>query len=262
VHRDKVGGPPKAARLDVRTPEGIVFSLPLAGPVTRGAAWIIDLVVISISTSVLTELLAPVAFIASGLGDALSIFLFFVIQVGYGMVLEWLWRGQTLGKRLLGLRVMDERGLRLRPSQVAMRNLMRIADLLPFAYVVGGVAAFISPRCQRLGDLAAGTVVTRRVRHREPDLDALLAGKFNSFRQHPHLEARLRQVVSPEEAQVALSALLRRDELEAGARLELYREIADRFRAAVTFPEDCVLGLNDEQYIRNVVETMFRKRRR
>jgi hypothetical protein len=89
----------------------------------------------------------------------------------------------------------------------------------------------------------------------------VLAGKFNSFRDHPHLEARLRQKVGPEEAQLALHALVRRDELETEARVKLYQHLAALFRDKVKFPEDAVFGLSDEQYLRNVVETVFRSRK-
>src|SRR2546428_4892968 len=139
----------------------------------------------------------------------------FVIQIGYGIVCEWFWRGQTIGKRLLRLRVMDAQGLRLQFSQIVIRNLLRFVDLLPAFYLVGGIACLISRRAQRLGDFAANTIVVRNPKVKEPDLDQLLAGKYNSLRQYTHLSARLRQRVSPTEARVALQALLRRDELDA-----------------------------------------------
>jgi hypothetical protein len=75
------------------------------------------------------------------------------------------------------------------------------------------------------------------------------------------LEARLRQKVTPEEAQLALHALVRRDELETDARVNLYHQLASLFREKVIFPEDAVFGLSDEQYVRNVVETIFRSRK-
>ena len=107
---------------------------------------------------------------------------------------------------------------------------------------------------------AAGTVLVRTVKTIPPDVAGVLAGKFNSFREHPHLESRLRQKVTPEEAQLALHALVRRDELETTARVKLYQQLAILFRDKVSFPEDAVFGLSDEQYVRNVVETVFRSR--
>jgi uncharacterized RDD family membrane protein YckC len=206
--------------------------------------------------------LGAVLFGMSGVDVALGMLIlaYFVTSIGYGVATEWLWRGQTVGKRILRLRVMDVHGMRLQFHQVLMRNLLRFVDLLPATYAVGGAACLLNRRAQRLGDLAANTVVVHLPRHREPDLDQLLSGKFNSLRQHPHLEARLRQRTSPEEARLALQALVRRDELAPVARVELFRDLASHFRALVAFPPETVEAMPDEQYVRNVVDVLFRTR--
>jgi hypothetical protein len=193
---------------------------------------------------------------------AVQVLTLFIITTFYGIVLEWWWRGQTVGKRVLKLRVMDERGLGLRPSQIVVRNILRAVDSLPLFYVVGGVAMVFTRHCQRLGDLAAGTVVVRTPVLREPRLEALLAGQYNSFRDHPLVEARLRQRVSPEEAQLVLSALIRRDELDPPRRIAVYREIADHLRSLAPFPAEVTATLTDEQFLRNAAETIFRRVKR
>ena len=66
--------------------------------------------------------------------------LYFVVWIGYGILFEWFWRGQTPGKRLFRLRVMDVNGLRLQFHQILMRNLLRAVDSLPACYLVGGLA--------------------------------------------------------------------------------------------------------------------------
>jgi hypothetical protein len=174
------------------------------------------------------------------------------------MTCEWCWRGQTVGKRLFHLRVMDAQGLRVQFSQIAIRNLLRAVDMLPLFYLLGGVVAWFSPKTQRLGDLAASTVVIRTPKIEQPDLEQIAAGKFNSLRQHPHLEARLRQKISPVEARLALQALLRRDEFEPVSRAELFARLGGHFRALVEFPPEAVEGITDEQYLRNVVDVIFR----
>jgi hypothetical protein len=155
---------------------------------------------------------------------------------------------------------MDERGLKLRPSQVIVRNLVRLADMLPAMYLVGGACCLLNRRCQRLGDIAAGTVVVRIARIKQPDVENVLGGKYNSFRQLPHLEARLRQKVSAEEAQLALTTLVRRPDLEQEAANQLFSQFAEIFREKVKFPEETVFGLTDEQYVRNVVDSLYRKK--
>src|SRR5437588_11807997 len=248
----------KTSVLQIRTPEGIVFSQLLAGPVTRFLAWFVDLLVIIAVVIVLGYAFALLNFISGGLGGALSILSYFVVSIGYGIACEWRWRGQSIGNKLFRLRVMDVDGLHLQFNQVVTRNLLRFLDSLPFFYFVGGVVCWLNPKCQRLGDLAANTIVVRNPRLAEPDLDQLLAGKFNSLRQYPHLSARLRQRVSPTEARVALQALLRRDELDALARVELFEEIAGHFRSLVEFPPEANEGITEEQYVRNVVDILFR----
>jgi uncharacterized RDD family membrane protein YckC len=246
--------------LIIRTPEGIELSLPLAGPVTRFFAWAIDLAVIMAVLMIVSTLLAVFSALSPGLYQAAMTILFFGLQIGYAMACEWLWRGQTLGKRLLRLRVVDESGLRLAPSQVVIRNLLRFVDSLPLLYLVGGIACLISPRGQRLGDLAANTVVVRGLTPIQYDPDRLGANRFNSFHDYPHLEARLRHRVSPRESALALAAIARRDELDPQARVELMAELARHFKALVPFPEEATLGLTDEQYLRNVVDGIYSQR--
>ncbi|HEY3742966.1 MAG TPA: RDD family protein, partial [Bryobacteraceae bacterium] len=195
---------------------------------------------------------------AEDVGDAFSILVLFVIASVYPMACEWFWRGQTVGKRLFRLRVIDATGLRLEPSQVIIRNLLRYVDVLPICYLVGCVTSLLTQRMQRLGDLAAGTVVVRSVQLKQPDLDQLLGARFNSLLELRHLAARLRQRVPPEIASIALDALIRRGQLEPDARVALFRDLAAYFRKAVEYPPEVAEQLADEQYVRDVVEILFR----
>jgi uncharacterized RDD family membrane protein YckC len=217
---------------------------------------------ISAAAGVIATVLSVAGVVSLDLSRALTMLTYFVLTIGYGIALEWFWRGQTLGKRLLRLRVMDVQGLRLQPSQVIIRNLLRFVDSLPALYGLGGIACFISRRSQRLGDLAANTIVVRVPKISDPDLEQLLAGKYNSLRDYPHLAVRLRQRVSPREAAVAVQALLRRDDLSPEARVDLFRDIAAHFRSLVPFPDEATYGTTDEQYVRNVVDILYTARPR
>jgi len=250
----------RTSTLQIRTVEGVVFAQQLAGPVTRFLAWFVDLLCIALLMWVVGWLSMLVGFLSWNFAGAFSTLVYFAISIGYGIACEWGWRGQTLGKRLFRLRVVDVEGMRLQFDQIVTRNLLRFVDSLPFVYLVGGLACWFSPKCQRLGDLAANTVVIRNPRVTEPDIDQLLAGKFNSLRQYPHLAARLRQNVSPGEAAVALQALVRRDEFDPVDRVELFAELAGHFRAKVAFPPEATDGIADEQYLRNVVDVIYRTR--
>jgi uncharacterized RDD family membrane protein YckC len=241
----------------LRTPEGILFSLPLASPVSRFLAWGVDVACILAAASLLREILH--LFGGSGLANATYVVAYFVISIGYGIAFEWYWRGQTLGKRVLKLRVMDEQALRLEFGQVVVRNLLRFVDSLPLLYLAGGIACVLSRKFQRLGDVAANTIVVRNPGVAQPNLEQLLGGKFNSLLDYRHLAARLRQRTSPQAAAVALEALLRRDELQPYARLNVFAGLAEHFRSLVEFPPEAVEQLSDEQYVRNAVEILYRR---
>jgi uncharacterized RDD family membrane protein YckC len=245
--------------LKIRTPEGIEFGLPLAGPISRMLALTVDMLVVLTAAEVARRILAPLGFFGKDFSDAIRILVYFVVSLAYMMVAEWAWRGQTVGKRLLRLRVVDAAGLRLEPSQVIVRNLMRLVDGLPALYLLGGITCLASRNRQRLGDLAAGTAVIRSPKLARPDMDQLLGGKYNSLAEIRHLAARLRQKVRPEVGSIAMEALLRRNEIEPGARLELFGDLAGYFRGLVEYPPEVVEQLSDEQYVRNVVEVLFKE---
>jgi len=247
----------REAALTVETPEGVVFSYQLATPVTRALALAIDLAAIAAAGTAVTKTCESLGVFSADWAKAVGILFYFVVSIGYGIVLEWRWRGQTLGKRLLSLRVIDAQGLRLQFSQVALRNLLRVVDMLPALYLVGGIAAFLSPKCQRLGDLAANTVVTHEGRWQEPDLDRIAPARYNSLLAYPHLAARLRSLASPEAVGLAVRAVTQRDGYQPAARLQLFSELAAYFRALVPFPEAALEGLTDEQYVRSALRVIY-----
>lgn len=247
-------------KLTIQTPEGVTFTLPLAGPVSRSLAWMIDAAAILACYQLSRMVIGLLGMISPDFSSAASIMIFFVLRTGYAILLEWFWQGQTVGKRVLGLRVMDVNGLRLQPSQIIIRNLIRAVDSLPLFYLVGGIVCLISRHGQRLGDFAAGTVVTKTNKTKEPDLDLILeTNRYNSLQAYPHLTARMRQHTAPEEAGIALSALMRRDELLPEARVALFLEMAAHFKSKAIFPQEAHDGVSDEQYIRNVVDVLFEK---
>lgn len=250
-----------AARVNtlvLRTPEGISFALPLAGPVSRFLAWTLDCACILAATGTLRKVLGGLSLSQAGLADAISIVSYFVLSIGYGIVCEWYLHGQTLGKRVMRLRVMDSEALRLHLSQVVIRNLLRFVDALPVFYLVGGAFCLLSEKSQRLGDIAANTIVIRQPKVTQPDISRWLGAKYNSLLEYRHLAARLRQRVSPRLAAAGLEAIMRRDDLSSAARLELFAELAARYKEIVEFPAEVTEQLSDEQYVRNVVEVLYR----
>jgi uncharacterized RDD family membrane protein YckC len=247
----------RPSRLSIETPEGVVFSFELATPVTRALAWAVDSAAIMVAGIVIDQIAKLVSKVSPDFASALGVVSYFVISVAYAIVLEWRWRGQTIGKRLFGLRVMDVHGFRLQLPQIALRNLLRVVDMLPFFYLVGGLAAIFSRNAQRLGDMAANTIVTRERKMETPDLEQIAPMKYNSLLAQPHLAARLRSLVTPEAAALAVRAVTLRDSYDARARVALFRELAGHFRKLVEFPEEAVENLTDEQYVRCVLRVIY-----
>ena len=166
------------ATIDVETPEQVAVSYTLAGVGTRGAAALIDLLLMLLLTGVLWYGAASIPRLMPTLRDmtgggwvtATVIIGQFCILWGYFVTFEALWDGQTPGKRLLGLRVVRHGGGGVDLGASAARNVIRFVDFLPFGYFVGMVAVVANSRNQRLGDLVAGTIVVRErlLRHQRP----------------------------------------------------------------------------------------------
>lgn len=246
-------------RLVIRLEEGVRFSRELATPVARMLAVLVDWLAIIVLTLLFTQLTAVVAAVSIDLYYALFFWIGFSLNFGYPLLLEWRWGGQTLGKKMLRLRVVDASGLRLQFHQILIRNLIRLVDILPFFYLLGGAVAFLSRKSQRLGDIAANTVVIRMPKLELPDLEQIRAGKYNSLLAHPHLAARLRQRVEPALAACLLDLVLRRDQFTPEARISAFAQAAELLRETVRFPEETLEWLTDEQFVRNVVDCLFRE---
>lgn len=165
--------------LAIESPENVVLTHPLAGPAPRCLAYFIDLL---IRWGVLFFAAIVAVIIASalpGLATGTFLLLLFLLEWGYTIGFEFGWQGQTPGKRFCGLRVIHENGQPLSWWGATLRNLLRVGDMLPFlllygedigvlaalpVYGPGIVCMLLSPKLQRLGDLAARTVVVHERR--------------------------------------------------------------------------------------------------
>jgi uncharacterized RDD family membrane protein YckC len=148
------------------TPERIVFRYPLGGPFRRFVAYLLDLgllIVLVIAGFFISLTLSLGS--ASGIGPALVVY--FLLSWGFGAFCEGLFNGQTPGKRAMGLRVVSERGVPITGAQAILRNLVGTVDgMIPFFFLIGLSSMLLTRRFQRLGDLAAGTMVV--VEERRP----------------------------------------------------------------------------------------------
>lgn len=154
----------------IETPEQIDMSLELAGAgsrfVARAIDWLVQAAGLVVAALMAFFVMVPATFVAEGkvasfVFLAALVILTFVCWVGYDIYCELRHNGQTLGKRVAGLRVIREGGAPVDFRSSCIRNLLWIADYLPVFYLLGGLLVTFSSRHQRLGDMAAGTLVVR-----------------------------------------------------------------------------------------------------
>lgn len=174
---------PLDTRVRLVTPERIIFEFPLAGPFPRFFAYLIDQVCV-----ILILLASIVALLILSLGSESSVGLmlvvYFLLSWGYGAFLEGVFNGRTIGKALTCLRVVTDQGVPISGVQAVVRNVVGAFDgLFPGVYLPGLASMFLTRKFQRLGDLAAGTMVVHEerrdrftiIRVQEPAARALIA---------------------------------------------------------------------------------------
>lgn len=141
-------------RLALTTPEGVRLLLTPAGPYIRAAAWALDVVVWSVFAVGAAFLIGR-----TKLGLGVYLLLLFASYWGYPILCEVYWRGRTLGKRVAGIEVLRADGLPVGWRESTLRNLLLVADFLPFMYATGLVCMLFDLQFRRLGDIVAGTQV-------------------------------------------------------------------------------------------------------
>jgi uncharacterized RDD family membrane protein YckC len=228
-----VQGPPGALPEDlvVATPEQVAFRFETAGLGSRFAAQLLDLLLLGAILVGLSVAAFGIAAVAGqpAVGIAAFLVLGFVSFWAYWILPEALWSGQTVGKSVLHLRVIDARGGPITVGQAVIRNLLRVVDFLPWSYALGTVVIFATVRNQRLGDLAAGTIVIReRAAVRLADLAAALdaAGQARAAtRPALRLDPRLHRFVQ--------AYAQRRPGLPPERRAQLARDVEPALLAAL-----------------------------
>lgn len=229
-------------RIEIRTPEGFNLEMTLAGLGSRSAAAIIDTVII-VAVAVVVYLpfrnTVPPLPMRIAL-TAMPIVLFF----GYHLVFETRGRRQSPGKRLLRLRVVRADGAPVGATGSLVRNLIRLVDFLPSFYLIGIVSVFSTTQNQRLGDLAAGTIIV--MEPRAEDVFPVLSSAFENVAEGWDVSA-----VTDEDVAMMRQFLNRREILKPDARRRIGFEIAKGIEAKVSRPPQ---QMTSEQTIETVLE--------
>jgi uncharacterized membrane protein SpoIIM required for sporulation/uncharacterized RDD family membrane protein YckC len=225
--------PPVSASLDqhvdVETPEQVMLTYTVAGIGSRAVAALIDAAIIlafNIALYIVASELPGGARVLKAWVAAIVVLGFFVVTWGYYVLFEALWDGQTPGKRRMGLRVVRDGGYSITFAASAVRNLMRVVDIIPpVSYGVGILSAILSKSGKRLGDYAAGTFVVReRALVGFADVSAPAEGTPAAALVPPVA------LLNDDEYALLERFIERRQSLEPGRRAQFTADLAARFR--------------------------------
>ncbi len=224
------------------TPERIVFEYPLAGPFRRAFAYSID--VMFVFTLLIAALIASILLSLGSIGGGIGLFLvaLFAITWGYAAFCEAVFNGQTLGKRLVGIRVVSDRGVPITGAQAVLRSLVGTIDgPIPFFYLLGLSSMLLTRKFQRLGDLAAGTMVVVEARRGRVGVIQVDLSTVEALL--PWLPVRV--AAGPELARALSDYVQRRGRFGPARREEmagpLARPLRDRYGLPADAPADAVL---------------------
>jgi uncharacterized RDD family membrane protein YckC len=211
-----------ALKLGVATPERVSLELSLAGLGTRALAYLVDLALLFavalVAYFAFTFAVPDVLAAATGLSSLARVAgllaIFSVLWI-YWTATEIFWNGQTVGKRLLRIRVVRRDGSPVGVLESAIRNLLRFVDFLPLCYPLGLFTMLVDPQHRRIGDLVAGTVLVRDV-----TIDLSKYDRAPSTAP-PHAGLQL----TPARLELVMDLLARFDALEDSARVRLARQL-------------------------------------
>jgi len=254
----------EADRIDIETPEHVRVSYEIAGFGSRFLAALMDHIIQLAVLAVLGVILAALASLSPkipfGAQEVLVVLLAGIglIFIGYFVLFEMLWNGQTPGKRQAGLRVIRDNGTPITLTESLLRNVIRLVDLLPFYYGLGILSMLLSRQSKRLGDYAAGTVVVKEHATEEPVPDAAPGpAQDETLATLVPLLARL----DAREATAVEQFIERRDALDPAVRRSLAQEIAAAVQKALVF---LPAGIPDdpEAFLALVYAALVKRRQR
>ncbi len=236
------------------TPEHVEIRLEPAGLGSRFIALLVDFVLITALSATISQvalLLLPQA--PAVLVRAL---LLLILTWGYHVYFEVRHAGQSPGKRITGLRVVDGRGLPLGLEQSFVRNVVRVLDAAPLGYALGGGACLLDPERRRLGDIAADTLVVREAA--TPSFERRATrGRAPTYLRTPRLVRLVRHRIGLEEREFLAALALRAEGLEDRARFDLMDEVGRYYRERLEIDDPSLSG---ENLVRGLLGILFSER--
>jgi uncharacterized RDD family membrane protein YckC len=214
--------------VSIVTPEAVRLDFEPAGVATRILALVLDLLIVVNIGSIALSALSGGA--ASGDDPSAAVVIFsvvltFLIFVGYPVICETFWNGQTVGKMALGLRVRTTEGTPVRFRHAAVRSSLGLVELYGTFGIPAVLSVLFTRDHQRLGDLAAGTVVMR-----ERTASSKTGRAYDFWPPYgwgSYTEALDVGAMTDEQYGLVRNFLLRADEMTPGPREHLARRLAE-----------------------------------
>lgn len=236
----------------ILTPEHVPIALAPAGLGSRFVAFALDKMILLcflIPCFWLTGLLA-----SAGLAGTIFLTLYFFCDTAYPIFFEVRRQGQTPGKRIVGIRVVDGRGLPISAPQAFTRNIARVVDGMPLLYGLGGLICLMDRHYRRFGDIMADTLVIKETRPVEKAKGLILsAQRFNSLRV-PQVLRIIKHKVRLEEREFLLAVCLRAEHLDPKARFDLMEEVGGYYRKKLRVEDPHLSG---ENIVRDLTSILF-----
>ncbi len=228
------------------TPEGVILDFERAGIASRMLARMIDTFILVVALGVLVNLAATLALASSTFALVVVLVLVFALIFLYPMALETAWRGRTVGKYVVGLRVITIEGGPVRLRHSAIRSMMQIIDILITFGGAAVVSALTNAEGQRLGDIAAGTYVVRERRSRSMIADREVDIP-TPWGMQPIVDSLDISSLDISQAALIRSFIVRVPELSDDSRVMLATQLADRVSASIETPAP--EGLHPETWL-------------
>ncbi|WP_112179911.1 MULTISPECIES: RDD family protein [Paraliobacillus] len=255
-------------QVSIKTPEYVSLQFSIAGLGSRSAAFIIDqlflfllngLIFLGLFFLLESDLDQDLILLFNGYETfiAVIIVIIFVLNTGYYLFLEYFWGGRTIGKKIIGLRVIQDNGHSITLLSSFIRNFLRIIDSLPAAYFVGMLLVFLHPKHKRLGDLAAGTIVvheniTKRKKKRKKSIEKIISARGLS-KENLVLESWQQKALDQKDWHLIKTFCERYEGLPMHEKYQLTNQVA-----TIIFPKiDRTVDNKDTVYIENTLFVLY-----
>jgi len=252
-------------QIQIKTPEFVSLQFRLAGLGSRAAAMIIDQVILTLANTGLILLLIFTTnsdiweVMEYGWMVAVWLIALFAVNWGYFFVSEYFFNGKTIGKNMIGIRVIQENGHSITVLSAIIRNLLRAIDALPTGYFLGIILVFLHSKHKRLGDMAAGTIVVyepKAKRHKKTSLEKEIEHR-NLNKESISIDDLAMNSLGSKEYNLLKTYSYKLLELRDHPRNQLTRDMA-----AILFPKvGLEIGTKTNDELENILLVLYLKMR-